>query len=82
MSGSDSGHEPTFAGFIGEGGLDTYAPGEVFTSPSPDQIIEASLVVHQGSGVLFLYGNDSGNAMNFDISPEILVEESIECHSV
>ncbi|EAN2923204.1 DAK2 domain-containing protein [Salmonella enterica] len=50
VSGGGSGHEPTFAGFVGEGGIDAYALGEVFTSPSPDQIIEASRAVHQGSG--------------------------------
>lgn len=56
--------------------------GEVFTSPSPDQIIGASRAVHQGNGVLFLYGNDSGDGMNFDIAAEILAEEGIECRTV
>ena len=61
VSGGGSGHEPTFAGFVGEGGIDACALGEVFTSPSPDQIIEASRAVHRGNGVLFLYGNYSGD---------------------
>lgn len=82
VSGGGSGHEPTFAGFVGEGGIDACALGEVFTSPSPDQIIEASRAVHQGNGVLFLYGNYSGDGMNFDIASEILAEEGIECRTV
>ncbi|HCL6629315.1 TPA: dihydroxyacetone kinase subunit DhaK [Citrobacter amalonaticus] len=82
VSGGGSGHEPTFAGFVGEGGIDACALGEVFTSPSPDQIIEASRAVHQGNGVLFLYGNYSGDGMNFDIAAEILAEEGIECRTV
>ncbi|WP_333501784.1 dihydroxyacetone kinase subunit DhaK [Kluyvera genomosp. 2] len=82
VSGGGSGHEPTFAGFVGEGGIDACALGEVFTSPSPDQIIEASRAVHQGNGVLFLYGNYSGDGMNFDIATEILAEEGIECRTV
>ncbi len=82
VSGGGSGHEPTFAGFVGEGGIDACAIGEVFTSPSPDQIIEVSRAVHQGNGVLFLYGNYSGDGMNFDIAAEILAEEGIECRTV
>lgn len=82
VSGGGSGHEPTFAGFVGEGGIDACALGEVFTSPSPDQIIEASHAVHQGGGVLFLYGNYSGDGMNFDIAAEILAEEGIACRTV
>lgn len=82
VSGGGSGHEPTFAGFVGEGGINACALGEVFTSPSPDQIIEASRAVHQGNGVLFLYGNYSGDGMNFDIAAEILAEEGIECRTV
>ena len=82
VSGGGSGHEPTFAGFVGECGIDACALGEVFTSPSPDQIIEASRAVHQGNGILFLYGNYSGDGMNFDIAAEILAEEGIECRTV
>lgn len=82
VTGGGSGHEPTFAGFIGPGGVDACALGEIFTSPSPDQIIEVSKVVHQGKGVLFLYGNYAGDGMNFDIAAEILAEEGIEIRSV
>lgn len=82
VSGGGSGHEPAFAGFVGEGGIDACALGEVFTSPSPDQIIGVCRAVHQGNGVLFLYGNYSGDSMNFDIAAEILSEEGIECRTV
>jgi phosphoenolpyruvate---glycerone phosphotransferase subunit DhaK len=77
VSGGGSGHEPTFAGFIGNGGIDGCALGEVFTSPSPDQIIEVTKTIEKGKGVLFLYGNYSGDGMNFDISAEILAENNI-----
>lgn len=82
VSGGGSGHEPTFAGFVGEGGIDACALGEVFTSPSPDQIIAVSHAAHRGGGVLFLYGNYSGDGMNFDIAAEILAEQGIECRTV
>ncbi|QIQ20452.1 dihydroxyacetone kinase subunit DhaK [Zophobihabitans entericus] len=82
VSGGGSGHEPTFAGFIGKGGIDACALGEVFTSPSPDQIIEVTKAAHKGKGVLFLYGNYSGDSMNFDIAAEILAEEGIETKTV
>jgi len=82
VSGGGSGHEPTFAGFIGEGGIDACALGEVFTSPSPDQIIEVTKAVHTNQGVLFLYGNYSGDGMNFDIAAEILAEEGIKTLTV
>lgn len=82
VSGGGSGHEPTFAGFVGEGGIDACALGEVFTSPSPDQIIAVSQAAHRGSGILFLYGNYSGDGMNFDIAAEILAEQGIDCRTV
>lgn len=82
VSGGGSGHEPTFAGFIGEGGIDACALGEVFTSPSPDQIIEVTKAAHNHQGVLFLYGNYSGDGMNFDIAAEILAEEGIQTLTV
>lgn len=82
VSGGGSGHEPTFAGFIGQGGIDACALGEVFTSPSPDQIIEVTKASEKGHGVLFLYGNYSGDGMNFDIAAEILAEEGILTQTV
>lgn len=82
ISGGGSGHEPTFAGFIGEGSIDGCALGEVFTSPSPDQIIEVTKATHQGHGALFLYGNYSGDGMNFDIAAEILAEENITTKTI
>jgi len=82
ISGGGSGHEPTFAGFIGNGSIDGCALGEVFTSPSPDQIIAVAKATHKNKGVLFLYGNYSGDSMNFDIAAEILAEEGIETRTV
>lgn len=82
VSGGGSGHEPTFAGFVGKGSIDACALGEVFTSPSPDQIIEVTKASQKGHGVLFLYGNYSGDGMNFDIAAEILAEEGIETRTV
>lgn len=82
VSGGGSGHEPTFAGFVGKGAIDACALGEVFTSPSPDQIIAVTQAAHKGKGVLFLYGNYSGDGMNFDIAAEILAEEGIETRTV
>ncbi|OCG76082.1 dihydroxyacetone kinase [Gilliamella sp. Nev6-6] len=82
VSGGGTGHEPTFAGFIGKGGIDGCALGEVFTSPSPDQIIEVTKAIEKGKGVLFLYGNYSGDGMNFDISAEILAEENITIKTI
>ncbi|MWN32328.1 MULTISPECIES: dihydroxyacetone kinase subunit DhaK [unclassified Gilliamella] len=82
VSGGGSGHEPTFAGFIGKGGIDGCALGEVFTSPSPDQIIEVTKTIEKGKGVLFLYGNYSGDGMNFDISAEILAENNITTKTI
>lgn len=82
VSGGGSGHEPTFAGFIGEGGIDACALGEVFTSPSPDQIIEVTKIAPHDRGVLFLYGNYSGDGMNFDIAAELLAEDGIKILTV
>ncbi|WP_392565406.1 dihydroxyacetone kinase subunit DhaK [Utexia brackfieldae] len=82
VSGGGSGHEPTFAGFIGKGGIDACALGEVFTSPSPDQIIAVTQAAHTGQGVLFLYGNYAGDGMNFDIAAEILAESGIQTRTL
>ena len=82
VSGGGSGHEPTFGGFVGEGGIDACALGEVFTSPSPDQIIAVSLAAHRDGGILFLYGNYAGDGMNFDIAAELLAERGIESRTV
>lgn len=71
ISGGGSGHEPLHAGFVGHGMLDAACPGQVFTSPTPDQMIEAAEAVDQGSGVLFIVKNYEGDVMNFDMAKEM-----------
>lgn len=77
LIGGGSGHEPMFAGYVGKGLADASALGEIFTSPSPDIIIEAAKTADRGKGVLFVYGNYAGDNMNFDIAAELLEEEGI-----
>jgi len=71
ISGGGSGHEPLHAGFIGYGMLDAACPGQVFTSPTPDQMIAAAEAVETGGGVLFVVKNYSGDIMNFEMAAEI-----------
>jgi phosphoenolpyruvate---glycerone phosphotransferase subunit DhaK len=66
VSGGGSGHEPLHAGFVGHGMLDAACPGQVFTSPTPDQMLAASSAVDTGAGVLFIVKNYEGDVMNFD----------------
>ncbi|MGH3097258.1 MAG: dihydroxyacetone kinase subunit DhaK [Streptosporangiales bacterium] len=82
VSGGGSGHEPLHAGFVGEGMLDAACPGEVFTSPTPDQMTEAAKTVNGGNGVLFLVKNYTGDVMNFEMAAELAGEEGIETASV
>ena len=70
-SGGGSGHEPLHAGFVGLGMLDAACPGQVFTSPTPDQMIEAAEAVDTGAGVLFIVKNYEGDVMNFDMAAEM-----------
>ncbi len=65
ISGGGSGHEPLHTGFIGHGMLDAACPGQVFTSPTPDQMVAAAEAVDTGGGVLFVVKNYSGDVMNF-----------------
>ncbi|MFD0905636.1 dihydroxyacetone kinase subunit DhaK [Actinomadura sediminis] len=78
VSGGGSGHEPLHAGFVGPGMLDAAAPGEVFTSPVPDQIIAATMAVDGGAGVLHVVKNYSGDVMNFRMAAELAEDEDIE----
>jgi dihydroxyacetone kinase-like protein len=71
ISGGGSGHEPLHTGFIGHGMLDAACPGQVFTSPTPDQMVAAAEAVDTGSGVLFVVKNYSGDIMNFEMAAEI-----------
>ncbi|KWV52955.1 dihydroxyacetone kinase [Bradyrhizobium macuxiense] len=71
VSGGGSGHEPLHAGFVGHGMLDAACPGQVFTSPTPDQIVEAAEAVSGDAGVLFIVKNYAGDRMNFEMAAEI-----------
>ena len=71
VSGGGSGHEPLHIGFVGYGMLDAACPGQVFTSPTPDQIVEAAQAVAGDLGVLFIVKNYAGDCMNFEMAAEI-----------
>src|SRR6201988_217705 len=71
ISGGGSGHEPLHAGFVGCGMLDAACPGQVFTSPTPDQIVEAATAVGSNAGVLFIVKNYAGDCMNFEMAAEL-----------
>jgi dihydroxyacetone kinase-like protein len=72
ISGGGSGHEPLHAGFVGTGMLDAACPGQIFTSPTPDQIVEAAAAVGGKAGVLFIVKNYAGDCMNFEMAAELL----------
>lgn len=75
ISGGGSGHEPLHAGYIGKGMLDAACPGQVFTSPTPDQMLAAAEKTHVGKGVLFIVKNYAGDVMNFEMAAEMLPYE-------
>jgi dihydroxyacetone kinase-like protein len=72
ISGGGSGHEPLHAGFVGRGMLDAACPGQVFTSPTPDQMLAAASAVDGGKGILFIVKNYAGDFMNFQMASEML----------
>lgn len=82
LSGGGSGHEPMHNGFVGRGMLDGACPGEVFTSPTPDQMLAATEAVSAGTGVLHLVKNYTGDVMNFEMAEEMGRDEGIEVQSV
>ena len=71
ISGGGSGHEPLHAGFVGHGMLDAACPGQIFTSPTPDQVVEAATAVGGNAGVLFIVKNYAGDCMNFEMAAEL-----------
>jgi dihydroxyacetone kinase-like protein len=71
ISGGGSGHEPLHAGFVGHGMLDAACPGQVFTSPTPDQMLAAAEAVDGGAGVLYIVKNYEGDVMNFEMAAEM-----------
>lgn len=82
ISGGGSGHEPMHGGFVGMGMLDAACPGAVFTSPTPDQMLEATKMVNGGAGVLHIVKNYTGDIMNFEMSADLAKAEGIEIESV
>ena len=77
VSGGGSGHEPLHAGLVGLGMLDAACPGQVFTSPTPDQMLAAAQAVDGGKGVLFIVKNYEGDVMNFDMAREMYDGETV-----
>ncbi len=82
VSGGGSGHEPAHAGFVGYGMLDAAVAGEVFTSPTPDQILEGVKAANHGAGVLMVVKNYTGDVMNFDIARELAEAQGIPTTTV
>src|SRR6476469_6347438 len=82
VSGGGSGHEPMHGGFVGMGMLDAACPGEVFTSPTPDQMEAATKAVDGGAGVVHIVKNYTGDVMNFEMAAELVRSEGSEVESV
>ena len=82
VSGGGSGHEPMHGGFVGKGMLDAACPGEVFTSPTPDQILAATKAVSGGKGVLHIVKNYTGDILNFEMAADLAKEDGIEVEAV
>jgi phosphoenolpyruvate---glycerone phosphotransferase subunit DhaK len=82
VSGGGSGHEPLHGGFVGYGMLDAACPGEVFTSPVPDQMLLATKAVNGGAGVLHVVKNYTGDVLNFQMAAELADDEGIEVASI
>ena len=82
VSGGGSGHLPVFVGYVGAGLLDGAAIGEVFASPSADQMLEVTEAVSAGNGVLYLYGNYGGDVLNFDLAAELAAASGIEVRTL
>lgn len=82
VSGGGSGHEPAHAGYVGQGMLDAAVCGEVFTSPTPDQVYEAIKAVDGGAGVFLIIKNYTGDVMNFEMATELAQADGIEVEQV
>src|SRR3712207_6038416 len=82
VSGGGSGHEPMHVGFVGRGMLDAACPGEVFTSPTPDQMLEATKAVDGGAGVLHVVKNYTGDVLNFEMAADLAKGEGIDVEAV
>lgn len=82
VSGGGSGHEPMHAGFVGPGMLDAACPGAIFTSPTPDQLVEATKAVNGGAGVLHIVKNYTGDVLNFEMAADLVRAEGIDVEAV
>ena len=82
VSGGGSGHEPLHAGYVGHGMLDAAVPGAVFTSPTPDPILNATKAVDGGKGVLHIVKNYTGDVLNFEMAAELAAAEGVQVESV
>jgi dihydroxyacetone kinase-like protein len=82
ISGGGSGHEPMHGGYVGKGMLDAACPGQVFTSPTPDQIEAATVAVDGGAGVLHIVKNYTGDIMNFEMAAELCQAKGVEVRAV
>ncbi|MFJ8234042.1 dihydroxyacetone kinase subunit DhaK [Streptomyces sp. NPDC094448] len=82
VSGGGSGHEPLHSGFVGPGMLSAACPGEVFTSPVPDQMVRAAAAVDSGEGVLFIVKNYTGDVLNFEMAAELAEDEGVRLAKV
>lgn len=82
VSGGGSGHEPLHAGFVGRGMLDAAVPGAVFTSPTPDQILPATMAVNSGAGVVHIVKNYTGDVLNFETAAELAEAEGVSVRTV
>ena len=82
VSGGGSGHEPMHGGFVGMGMLDAACPGQVFTSPTPDQVLAATRAVNGGAGVLLVVKNYTGDVLNFEMAADLARAEGIPVEAV
>ncbi|MGP4038921.1 dihydroxyacetone kinase subunit DhaK [Gracilibacillus sp. D59] len=83
LIGGGSGHEPAFMGYVGKGMADGVAVGNIFASPPPDPIVEATKAIDKGNGVVYIYGNYAGDIMNFGMAAELVeLEEDIDVELV
>lgn len=82
VSGGGTGHEPLHGGFVGTGMLDAACAGEVFTSPTPDQMLAATTTVDSGAGVLHIVKNYTGDVMNFEMAAELATDAGVEVSTV
>ena len=81
-TGGGSGHLPVFMGYVGRGLIDGAAVGNIFASPSSDDMLDVTRAISAGKGVLYLYGNYGGDRLNFDLAAELAADEGIEVRTI